>query len=255
MKIDIVVPVFNEETRLVQRLPDLHRFITASISDSWRILIANNGSNDNTQAIAERFSREFVNTDVLSIRQKGRGGALKQAWLKSQADVLTYMDVDLATELDAFPALVNEIMVNGADLAIGSRFHPGSKTTRGWKREIVSRGYLRLAKTLCGIHCSDLQCGFKAISRHAAQALLPATKDNGWFFDTELLVLAELCGYKIAEIPVRWREDPDTRVRILSTALKDVQGLLRLRFKFRALKNSVRESPNPSRSSVHGSCC
>ena len=230
--ISVTLPVLNEEARLARSLPRLHGFLSDERRFSFEIVIANNGSTDGTQAIAEGLSRQYRNVRALQIPQKGRGGAVKAAWLESEAEVLTYMDVDLATDLEAFPALVEAVASGRADIAIGSRLMAGSKRNRGWRRELISRAYVRLAKLLCGLRCSDAQCGFKAISRSAAQALLPQVEDNGWFFDTELLIRAQWGGWRIAEVPVKWTEDRDSRVKILRTAWEDVRGLMRLRREF-----------------------
>ncbi len=227
--INVTIPVANEERRLPRSLPVLHGFLSDERRFTFQIVIANNGSTDRTQEIAEGLSREYPDVRVLQSAESGRGGAVKRAWLGSGAEVLSYMDVDLATDLEAFPALVEAVASGRADIAIGSRLMAGSKTTRSWRRELISRAYVRLAKLLCGLRCSDAQCGFKAISRAAAQALLAQVEDNGWFFDTELLVRAQWGGWRIAEVPVNWTEDRDSRVKILRTAWQDVRGLMRLR--------------------------
>ncbi len=227
--VNVTIPVANEERRLPRSLPVLHPFLSQGERLPFEVVIANNGSTDRTQEVAERFCRELPGVRVVQIRERGRGGAVKKAWLGSEAAVLTYMDVDLATDLEAFPALVEAVASGRADIAVGSRLMAGSETNRSWRRELISRGYVRLAKALCGLRCSDAQCGFKAISRAAAQALLPQVQDKGWFFDTELLVRAQWAGWRIAEVPVRWTEDRDSRVKILRTAWQDVRGLMRLR--------------------------
>lgn len=203
--------------------------LTGSGRFDYELVIANNGSTDRTPAIARQLAREHSHVRVLDLPQKGRGGALKRAWLGSGAEVLSYMDVDLSTDLAAFPALIDAVAGGEFDLAIGSRLLAQSEVKRCWRREWISRGYNRLVRRLLRTAISDLQCGFKAIHRAAAQALLPQVADNGWFFDTELLVLAERLGYRVGEIPVRWIEDSDSRVNILSTALADLRGLWRLR--------------------------
>jgi glycosyltransferase involved in cell wall biosynthesis len=250
MLVNVVIPVFNEEARLARSLPTLHQFLSTDRRFPFEIVIANNGSTDRTQEIGERFGRELRNVRVLQIPEKGRGAAVKKAWLESEAEVLMYMDVDLATDLGGFPALVEAVASGRADIAIGSRLMADAKTNRSWRREVISRGYLRLARLLCGLRCSDAQCGFKAISRTAAQALLPQAEDNGWFFDTELLVRAQWAGWRIAEIPVVWREDPDSRVKILRTAWEDLRGLLRLRSEFarnRQARNPNLAEPEPNK--------
>ncbi|MBI4323820.1 MAG: glycosyltransferase family 2 protein [Chloroflexi bacterium] len=231
MKILVVIPVFNEEQRLTRCLPKLHGFLSGQSRFEYEIVIANNASTDRTQTVAEQLCREFGNVRLVWLPQKGRGGALKTVWLASSADILTYMDVDLSTDLAAFPALVDAIASHGFDLAIGSRLLPASRIERNWKRELISRSYVTLIHALCPTRLSDAQCGFKAVARPAALRLLPLVEDREWFFDTELLLLAEKLGYRICELPVRWVEDPNSRVRIFSTALADVKGLIRLRRK------------------------
>ncbi len=229
--ISVTLPVLNEQTRLPRSLPRLGQFLRdgARLPFEFEIVIADNGSTDRTQEVAERFCRELPEVRVVQFSERGRGGAVKRAWLGSEAEVLTYMDVDLATDLDAFPALVVAVASGRADIAIGSRLMAGSETNRGWRRELISRVYVRLARAVCRLRCSDAQCGFKAISRFAAQTLLPQVEDNGWFFDTELLVRAQWAGWRIAEVPVKWTEDRDSRVKIFRTAWEDVRGLMRLR--------------------------
>ena len=155
----------------------------------------------------------------LHIPQKGRGRALRAAWLASPADVLSYMDVDLSTDLAAFPPLIEAIASEGYDIAIGSRLARGADIRRSLRREAISRGYNVMIKGLFFTRFSDAQCGFKAVSRRAVQELVPLIENNEWFFDTELLILAEKAGYRIKEIPVRWLEDPDTRVNVPKTVV------------------------------------
>jgi hypothetical protein len=169
---------------------------------------------------------------VLHLDEKGRGRAVKTAWNESKADILSYMDCDLSTDLAAFPPLIESMISGRFDVAVGSRLLKPSLTTRGIRRETISRGYNLLIKASFHTKFSDAQCGFKAITKRAAQELLPLVEDNGWFMDTELLILAEKLGYRIFDLPVRWKDDPDTRVKIWSTAIEDIRGLLRLRRNF-----------------------
>jgi glycosyltransferase involved in cell wall biosynthesis len=232
MLINLTIPVFNEEARLAScmaRRQELHVGHSELGGLDCEMVIASNGSTDRTLEIARQLAREHRRLHVLDLPQKGRGGALKRAWLQSPADVLSYMDVDLSADLAAFPKLVEAVADGGFDLAIGSRLLPGSQTVRGWKRELISRSYNRLVQALLSTGLSDLQCGFKAIRRAAAQALLPLVEDTGWLFDTELLILADRLGYRIRELPVRWVEDADSRVKLWCTALGDLKGLMRLR--------------------------
>jgi hypothetical protein len=140
------------------------------------------------------------------------------------------MDVDLSTDLAALLPLVAPLFSGHSDLAIGTRLHRGSNVVRGTKREILSRAYNRLLHLALRTRFSDAQCGFKAIRADAARALLPDVRDEQWFFDTELLVLAQRRGLRIHEVPVDWIEDPDSRVRIVQTAAADLRGVARLMF-------------------------
>lgn len=229
VRVDAVIPVYNEAHVLEKSVATLSAFLTAHLPYDWRIVVADNASTDRTLAVAERIAHENRRVTVLHLDQKGRGRALKAAWLASDADVLSYMDVDLSTDIRAYPALVRAIAEEGYDVATGSRLAPGSRTTRGLKREILSRGYNLLIKAAFRTHFSDAQCGFKAISRKAARELLPRIENNEWFFDTELLILAERHGYRVKDLPVRWVDDPDSRVDIRKTVLEDLQGLWRLK--------------------------
>ena len=193
-------------------------------------MIADNGSTDGTWAVASRYAAESpAEVGVVHLEQRGRGRALKRAWSESGADVVSYMDVDLSTGLEAFPPLVSAIVDEGCHIAWGSRLSPQSRTERSLRREVLSRGYNRIIRMSMGTHFRDAQCGFKALSRAAALVLVPHVVDDGWFFDTELLVIAQKRGFRWREIPVEWREDQDSRVRVVRTVLDDLRGLARLR--------------------------
>ena len=197
----------------------------------WEIVIAENGSTDGTAAIADALTKEFPKIFVNHFKEKGRGGALKRTWLQSEADILTYMDADLSSDLETFPALIESLAKDGHDLATGSRLLRPKLTTRSFKREFASRCYNILVKAMLGVHFSDAQCGFKAITSQAAGHLLPQVEDTGWFFDTELLVLGEKQGYRILDMPVKWVEQGESHVQMFSTAKADLAGLFRLRRK------------------------
>lgn len=229
--VDVVVPVYNEEHVLEKSVTTLRQFLAANLPHKWRIVIADNASTDGTLAVAQRLAEQYPDVSPLHIPQKGRGRALRAAWLGSDADVLTYMDVDLSTDLAYFPPLVAAIVDEGYDVATGSRLAKGAQTTRSLRREFISRSYNLLIRALFFTRVSDSQCGFKAVSREAAQQLVPLIENEEWFFDTELLLLAQKGGYRVKEIPVRWVEDPDTRVNIRKTVMEDLKGLARMRRK------------------------
>ena len=225
--LDVVIPVYNEEAGLaasVRRVVD-H---LAGMPWSFRVTIADNASTDGTAVVARRLAHQLEPVHVVHLAEKGRGRALKRVWTDSDAEVLVYMDVDLSTDLNALLPLVAPLISGHSDLAIGSRLRTGSRVTRGPKREVISRGYNLLVRQALRTRFSDAQCGFKAIRRDVAREVLPLVEDGAWFFDTELLVLAERAGLRIHEVPVDWVDDPDSRVDILRTAYDDIRGIARL---------------------------
>jgi putative flippase GtrA len=227
-RIDIVVPVYNEQAVLERSVRRLHAFLSDEMPFRWRIVIADNASTDSTLAVARALALDLPHTAVVHLAAKGRGRALHATWSASDADVLCYMDVDLSTDLRALLPLVSGLVSGHSEVAIGTRLAPGSRIVRGRKREFISRSYNRLLRIALRTRFSDAQCGFKAIRADAARRLLPEVKDQGWFFDTELLVLAQRQGLRIHEVAVDWVDDPDSRVDIVSTALTDLRGVARM---------------------------
>lgn len=226
--LDVVVPVFNEETALAASVRRLHRHLCAQFPFPFQITIADNASVDRTPLIATALAEQIPQVRVVRLEQKGRGRALHTVWSASPAPVLAYMDVDLSTDLAALAPLVAPLISGHSDLAIGTRLSRGSRVVRGAKREVISRCYNLLLRSTLAARFSDAQCGFKAIRADAARRLLPHVVDTGWFFDTELLVLAERSGMRIHEVPVDWVDDPDSRVDLFATAIADLKGIVRL---------------------------
>src|SRR5215217_1311259 len=227
--VEVVVPVYNEEAALPESIPILCAYLETYFPYRWTVVIADNASTDDTLAVAHKLAADDPRVSVLHLDEKGRGRALKAAWLASGADIVAYMDVDLSTNLWSFLPLVAPIATGHSDLSIGSRLLKGTTVTRQWKREAISRCYNLLIKAMFRNRFSDAQCGFKAIKVSVAQSLLMQVENDEWFFDTELLLLAEELGFRIYEVPVDWIEDLDSRVQIIPTALKDIKGLLRVR--------------------------
>ncbi len=226
--VDVVVPVYNEEADLERCVRALHQHLTTTFPYTFRITIADNASTDATLSIATDLAWQLPGVRVVHLGQKGRGRALAAVWSASDAPVLAYLDVDLSTDLAALMPLVAPLISGHSDLAIGTRLSRGSRVVRGTKREIISRGYNLLLRGTLATRFSDAQCGFKAIRKDVAERLLPLVQDTGWFFDTELLVLAERTDLRIHEVPVDWVDDPDSRVEIVATAVADVKGIWRL---------------------------
>uniref|UniRef100_A0A5Q5BNU7 dolichyl-phosphate beta-glucosyltransferase n=2 Tax=unclassified Mycobacterium TaxID=2642494 RepID=A0A5Q5BNU7_MYCSS len=226
--LDVVVPVYNEQAALAASVRRLHRHLHDHFPFPARITIADNASADATPRIAAQLAAELPDVRVVRLEEKGRGRALHAVWSQSDAPVLAYMDVDLSTDLAALAPLVASLISGHSDLAIGTRLSRGSRVVRGAKREFISRCYNLILKSTLAAGFSDAQCGFKAIRADVARQLLPYVSDTGWFFDTELLVLAERSGLRIHEVPVDWVDDPDSRVDIVATATADLKGIGRL---------------------------
>ncbi|MET9771177.1 bifunctional glycosyltransferase family 2/GtrA family protein [Streptomyces sp. NPDC006415] len=226
--LDVVVPVYNEEKDLHPCVVRLHGHLARTFPYPFRITVADNASTDSTPAVAAALAAELPGVRSVRLEEKGRGRALRTVWAESDAPVLAYMDVDLSTDLNALLPLVAPLISGHSDLAIGSRLARSSRVVRGTKREFISRAYNLILRSSLAAGFSDAQCGFKAIRREVAERLLPMVEDSGWFFDTELLVLAERAGLRIHEVPVDWIDDPDSTVHIVRTAAEDLKGVWRV---------------------------
>ena len=243
--VDIVVPVYNEEVDLERSVRSLHRYLQERFPFSWAITIADNGSRDRTWGIACRLAANLDGVHAVHLDQRGRGRALRAAWATSPARVVAYMDVDLSTGLDALLPLVAPLLSGHSDVSIGTRLASGAHVVRGRRREFISRTYNRILKATLHNHFSDAQCGFKAVRGDIAQALIPLVEDQSWFFDTELLALAEHNRLRIHEVPVDWVDDPDSRVDVRQTAFDDLRGIWRLRRRFAAGGGDLGPAPGP----------
>jgi len=226
--VDVIIPVYNEEQDLRASVLRLDAFLADTFPYDYQVVIADNASTDTTFEIAQRLASRHDHIRAVHLDAKGRGRALRQVWLASDADVVAYMDVDLSTDLKAVLPLVAPLVSGHSDVAIGSRLTRGSRVVRGPKREFISRAYNLILKACLGASFSDAQCGFKAMRRDVADHLLPLVEDNNWFFDTEMLVLAERAGLRIHEVPVDWIDDAGTTVDIVATAAEDLKGVWRL---------------------------
>jgi glycosyltransferase involved in cell wall biosynthesis len=230
--VEIVIPVYNEAVGLDGSIRRLHAYLHDHVPYSWRITIADNASTDDTMVVAMRLAGELHHVHALHLARKGRGRALRAAWLASASPVVAYMDVDLSTHLHALTPMVAPLLRGEADVAIGSRLARGAHVKRGPKREIISRGYNFMLRVAMHASFSDAQCGFKAARRDAVEALLPLVEDDDWFFDTELLLVAQHNDMRIHEVPVRWVDDPDSRVDIWATIKADLAGMRRMHQRF-----------------------
>lgn len=211
MTFEVTIPVLNEEETLAKQVRVLHNFLSRNFPDKnqWSIVIADNGSTDRTPEIALGLGEELPEIRLVKVPEKGVGLALKTSWSASRADMVGYMDLDLATDLQHFVQAYNAIASEGFDLVYGSRLHPRSKVIgRTLKREITSRVFNWILKIYLGTRFSDGMCGFKWLKREHVKPLMEGgAVSNGWFFSTELLTIAEWKGLKMCELPVKWTDD------------------------------------------------
>ncbi len=226
--LDIVIPVHNEEEQLAASITILRAYLDSSLPCSATVTIVDNASTDGTARIAAELAAGLPGVQAICLPEQGRGLALRTAWTRSTASVVAYMDVDLATGLEALLPLVAPLLSGHSDVAIGSRLATGAHVIRGTKREFISRAYNLLLRAALRSACTDAQCGFKAMRRDTAVELLPRIRDDQWFFDTELLVTAQRIGLRIHEVPVDWVDDTDSRVDLVRTVLDDLRGVVRM---------------------------
>ncbi len=237
--VELVLPVYNEAHVIEDSVGHVLDFVESNAGYRWKVVVVDNASTDATFAVAERLSKEFGPVHLRSIAQKGRGRAIKSTWGASEADFSIYMDIDLSTDLSAIPVAINQLE-DGADIVVGSRFHEESHVKRSLKREMISRAYGRIARTVLGTkEIVDAQCGFKGVRVSSVRQILHLVENDNWFFDTELLFLASLAKFDVRHIPVRWTEDPDSRVRLIPTIWEDLKGLFRLRRSAKLLRAKV----------------
>ncbi|HVC41870.1 MAG TPA: glycosyltransferase [Candidatus Saccharimonadales bacterium] len=241
--LDIAIPVYNEERALERSVRVLHAHVHEQIPFATRITVVDNASEDATRLIGPRLAGELDGVRYVRVPEKGRGRALRSAWLASDARVVAYMDVDLSTRLGSLTALIAPILAGSTDITIGSRLAPNARVSRSAGREFISRGYNLLLRAVLHTHFRDAQCGFKAMRTQVARDLVPLVRDQGWFFDTELLVVAQWAGVRVQELPVEWVEDPDSRVDIPRTVLADLRGVLRLLRTTPIIRARLRQQP------------
>jgi len=238
-RLDIVIPVHNEERALCDNVSRLHRCLVVEFDVPFRVTIADSASSGNTAEIARSLVRDLPCVRHLPIGQQGHGRALRAAWSASEAAVVAYMDVNLSTDLAHLPGLLEPLLAGRADIVIGSRLAPGAQATRGLRRGLISRSYNALLGIVLDAGFSDARCGFKAARREVVHALLPLIENDGWFFDTELLYLAQRNAYSIREIPVCWTDDTDSRAGVARTAIEALKGIARLRRRTRDGRDQI----------------
>jgi glycosyltransferase involved in cell wall biosynthesis len=228
-KLSVVLPVYNEETVLEKNVGKITSFLSQNFGDDYIVIISDNGSTDRTFKKAQELASRLPNVSCIHLDEKGRGCALKKAWSVTDSGIVSYMDIDLSTGLESFPLLIKNLE-EGADIAIGSRFSPGAAVDRSFLRGVLSAGYNKFIQVFLGASFHDAQCGFKAMKKAVFDSLVDEVKNNEWFFDTEFLYRAQRRGYRINEVPVKWSENPDSKVDIVSTVIDYLFLILKLRF-------------------------
>lgn len=243
MKIDFCLPVYNEEKIMKGSVVRLLEFCQSqNWNFNWQIALLINGSRDQSLEIARQLAERHPDRIVcFDYPEAGRGRALKKYYLASQADILTYMDIDLAVSLDNIQPLIDPIICGQADMVIGSRLLPESRIKRSFIRELSSQSYNYLSRIILGHKFSDMQCGFKAVKTESFKKLSPFITDTQWFFDTEMIAFGHLFDYRIKEIPVDWSEnrwdERKSKVKMFRDSFKFFINLLDLKFRLISAKN------------------
>ena len=246
MKVEICLPIYNEEKILEKNVNTLINYcLEKNFGFDWKIVIVINGSKDGSLKISQSLKEKFpALIDYVNFEDPGRGQALKKYWGKSEADIVTYMDIDLAVSLNHLDDLIWQIIEDQTDLTIGSRLLPESKIKRSFIRELSSQTYNFLSRVILGHNFSDMQCGFKAIRKKSLEKIIEHLQEQKWFFDTELILFAKQNGLRIKELPVDWSEnrydERKSKVNLLKDSLKFFYNLIRL--KGRLIKTKKRKN-------------
>ena len=238
-QIDLVLPVYNGENYIEKSIRKLHDWIKQNPDHEYNIVIAINASTDNTLNIAKKLESELPNEiRVMNIPQKGRGVAIRTGWENSNAEICAYMDADLSADLKHITEIIEPIIKNEAQICCGSRKMQDSSVKTTLMRGVLSWLYNLTLRTTLGLKIADSQCGFKSIRTDAAKKIIPLVESNGWFFDSELLVIAQKNGFKIKAVPVKWIDDVQTTVIVPKIVTEFLKGIKRMR------KNGIPEIPD-----------
>lgn len=236
LKIEITIPVYNEESSLKEKVIELYNYLSCFIEYEIIIVIADNGSTDNTQAIGEQLSADFPTIKYLAVGQKGVGLALKQSWSRSDADIIACMDLDLSTDVNHIPEAIRYLVNHAYDIVYASRLATKSRVIgRGLKREISSRSFNFIIRNYLGVKISDAMCGFIFLKRSYFDILVKGTKNDKWFFQAEILVVSEWLNLKMKELPVVWKDDPNSKVKVVPLAIEYLKAM----YSLRKLKHSI----------------
>ena len=229
--INIIIPLYNEGKIIAKTIETLIHFLAQSgFPYEYVITLANNASTDNSLMVCEELTRKFRQVRILDLTGKGKGRAIRAAWTTAEAEILTFMDADLSSDLSFFRSLIDAVVVEGYDLATGNRLGKNSKIiNRRFLRSVASRLYNIFIRVLFKTSISDHQCGFKAMSKQAFFSVAPLLEDNAWFFDTELIVMARQQGLKIKPIDIMWSDNTDSKVTLGRTSYEMFRAAWKLK--------------------------
>ena len=230
--IEITIPVLNEEKKLSQGIVTLHEYLTGIYeAKEWKLIIADNGSQDRTSILASELSEQYSNIECFEVATAGVGLALKNSWDKSKAEIVGFMDLDLATDLKHIPMAISAIEEDNYDFVYGTRLHKEYKVIgRPISREVMSRIFNFVLKRILKVRISDGFCGFKFLKRNIWSSLKKAGANNdGWFFSPELVIVADFLDKKLLELPVTWTHGRDSRVRVIKHTLHSIKGIRKMK--------------------------
>lgn len=231
MNIEITIPVLNEEETIKEKISEMIDYVVKNLSNrNIKFIIADNGSTDMTEEYSQELIKKYKNLKYIKLPEKGVGLALKASWSSSEADYVGYMDLDIATDLSALKDVVLE-MDKGSEIINGSRLLKKSEViNRTFIREFTSRMFNFLLKVILKVKFTDGMCGFKFFKRKTIQSLINTGIDTkGWFFSTEILVKGYWKGIEIKEIPVKWTDDRNSKVKIISLSLNYLKNIFKLK--------------------------
>lgn len=215
-RLSVVLPAYNEATRLPRYLRAARPYLAGAFSDDYEVLVVDDGSEDGLAAEVGRLGVGWPQLTLLHHEHnQGKGAALRTGMAAAQGEVLLFADADGATPIEEEAKLRAEIS-RGAALAVGSRLldSPGGAVSRSWRRDLPGRAFALLARSLFHLPVWDTQCGFKMFRREVVAPLLRVSRQDGYLFDLEVLAWASRLRYRIAEVPVRWRDVPGSKVRL-----------------------------------------
>lgn len=240
IKIEITIPVLDEEKTLKTQIEKIDAFLSASnnLRDNTKLIIVDNGSTDRTQEIAIALAANLKRVEYLRLEERGVGRALKASWLNSSADIVGYMDLDLATDLKHLEPVLELLKKDKSDIVTGSRLLKTSKAIgRGPIRTITSKSLNKILDIRFGVSFSDGMCGFKFLKQSLVESLISAgAVSDGWFFATEILIVGEALNYRVADVPVEWTDDPNSKVRIVKLSLEYLKAMKKLKHNLNRLK-------------------